>query len=186
MERRCHGPRLPLGSRQSRARASPRRWRSCFSRSSRSSGPIPGSARPLWAPAHGRWGAVTGTRVTSTARDADRLRSCATPPGRSRVSSSTSTPSRAPPSSGWCPSATARTGRFFTSRRRAFARRRRTCCPTGPCSSPTRARRSSSVTRRRTWTCSWTTTCGTSSPRTLKSLTTRPTANAPSEPSCGG
>ena len=74
MERRCHGPpRLPLGSRQSRARASPRRWRSCFSRSSRSSGAIPGSARPLWAPARGRRRAVTGTPPR------------ARPPGRTRI-----------------------------------------------------------------------------------------------------
>ena len=64
MERRCHGPRLPLGSpRSRRARASPRRWRSRFSRSSRSSGAIPGSARPLWAPARGLRRAVTGRRV---------------------------------------------------------------------------------------------------------------------------
>ena len=160
MERRCHGPpRLPLGSRQSRARASPRRWRSCLSRSSRSSGAIPGSVRPLWAPARGRRRAVTGTppRATSTGQDADRgedapssgtttsraprrLRFCATPPGRSRGSSSTSTPSRAPPSSGWCPSATARTGLFCTSRCRREGRGAGHR-PTGPCSSSTRARR---------------------------------------------
>ena len=207
MERRCHGPpRLPLGSRQSRARASPGdgalACRARRARQERFRAPV----RPLWAPARGSAArAVTGTppRATSTGRTriVERTRQVQGRRRLGRLDVFDFLRNAPGPIPGLVEHVDAVSGAtkfrlvsfcnraywpFLRVATQAFARRRRTCCPTGPCSSPTRARRSSSVTRRRTWTCSWTTTCGTSSPRTLKSLTTRPTANAPSEPSCGG